>query len=244
MAHLYPPIVCRQSIGKFFGDSDRAVLSSRASDRHRHMSPSFSNELILQKLEKGFNLIEIFFAFLMSQDIFFDLVVPTIPVSQGIDPERIGQETQVEHHIGIERNSVLVTERNHADFKWHHDSLAAILLHELFPQLMHICFRGVDNYVRPASQRTQHLPFPGDAFRDSAVTRHGMGPAGLLESAQERFIIGLQKKNSVRNLSSIHFLQRLVQILEELAAPYIYHGGQVIDFVVALRAELHHLEQK
>jgi hypothetical protein len=241
---LDPPVVRSEANSNFLGYRNGAVPPARASYGYGHVAATLSHELVFQKEQERFDAVQVFNALLLAEDVLLDLLIPPALVTQGVYPEGVGQETEVEHHVRIERDSVLVTEGDHAYFQKNGSNVVPESAHQLLSQFMDVALGCIYYDVGAPSQGLQHPALAGDAFADAAVGMDRMGAPRLLETPYKGILVGLEEYDAIRYLAPIQFAQRFIEIFEELAAADIDNRREMIDFVVPLRAQLDHLENE
>jgi len=97
------------------GDDHRAVLAARAADRHREMVRAFLDVFRKRIVGESQQALQELLGLRLLHDIVIDALVVARIRPQVDDPVRIGQETDVDHQIGIQRHAVLVAEADEAD---------------------------------------------------------------------------------------------------------------------------------
>src|SRR5438874_3397252 len=203
----------RHPLGQLLSDDHRAVTSTRAPDRDREVRLALLHECRQQEPEELVELGEERVALGLPEDIGAHVVVEPGLRSQRVDPVRVRQEARVEHEVDVEREAVLVAERDDRRLQAG-PSLAPEQVEQPVAQLVDVELGGVDDHVGLGLDRLEELPLALDALPYPLALGEGVTPAGVLVTADEHLVRRLEEQNANVGAGLAELVERGCELLE------------------------------
>ena len=241
MAHQDVPIA-REPASQLLDDRDRAMAPARAADADRDVQLAFLLELRQREPQQALDLLHELAAALGfgAEHELRDLGIAAIEVRQRRLEVRVRQESNVEHEVELERQTVLEAER-HERHRELAGAAVAILDDRL--QLMHVEVGRVDDR-RAVAQLGHQLAIAAHAI-DEIIARQRMPPPRLGESPEQHLVGRVEEHHLEPMTGAAEHRDRLVPRRQVLALASIDRDrelvavtlvGEVIDH---LRHERH-----
>ena len=141
---------------------------------------------------------------------------------------RIGQEADVEHHIGVERHTVLEAEAEAGDQQLLGLFLVAKALQDVGAQLVYVEIRSVNQRVGDVANGVQQLPLLHNGARNSLRPAQRVRPPCFRVAAHQHRVLRIQKNHSRREQLA-HALQYLGQAVQRGSFANIHHDRRALN---------------
>src|SRR5262245_4536969 len=163
--------------------------------------------------------------------------------TQLLDEERVRQEAAVEHQVGVDREAVLVPERDQGD----RQRAGVGRLEELSqrgPQLVHGEHARVDDARRLAAQLAQRFALAPDAVGDRAALRGGMRTPGLAEAPHQHVVTGLEIDDLRLRTCRAQLVEDVREVAQETALPDVNPERHTADILARALPQLDESRQQ
>src|SRR5947199_358312 len=157
---------------------------------------------------------------------------------------RVGQESHVEHEVGVERNAIFVPKREHGDGERDRVWTAHERVHDRVAQFAYAEGGRVDDLVGFLFHGLQPAPLGPDAVHDAARLGQGMLAARLLETADQHIVGRIEEEDDIVQPHRLQGVQRGDQIIEKLPPARVDGQRRALDTTFRLHAEFGELRQQ
>jgi len=147
--------------------------------------------------------------------------------TQLVDPVRVREEPAVEEEVDVDGDAVLVPERHDARLqrrdRWR---VLAEELVEAVAQRVDVEHRGVNDEVGLALEPSEELSLAGDAVDDALGVRERVAAPGLLESADEHVVGGVEEHDAREHALGMQLGERTLEVVHERARAHVDHKDE------------------
>ncbi len=167
----------------------------------------------------------------LGQDVLAHRLVEPAEGPQLLDPEGVGEEAAVEDQVDVERDAVLVPER---DDRGLHVLLLVVTegLEDPRAQLVRVQLAGVDHEVGPLAYRLEQLALVGDRLLHTPRGQR-VPAAGALIAADQHLVRRVQEDDPHALAGGAQLVEHVGQVVEVLrtrvAAAPPDHQGHTLD---------------
>src|SRR3989449_11662165 len=244
MPHRNAVAAAREVLRQFIRQDHRAVFASRTPQRHCQMRLALFHvvrqEIIHQRGQMAHKLLRR----RRAEHKTADLRAAAGQGTQRFVVVRVRQEPHIEHEIGVERDAILISERDHGDGQGGRVRSPHERVHDGVPQFSHAQCRRIDDLTRFPFHRLQPVPLRADAIHDAAGLGQRVLPAGFLEAADQHVIGGIEKQNDIVQAHRLEMAQRSEEIVEELTPAHVDGQGSASYAPLGLQTEFDELWQQ
>ena len=214
--------------GQGLRDGDRPVLAAGAADADGDVAPALADVAGGHRPHEVDHAVDELRRPLLAHDEVGDGDVLAAEVAQLGDPERVGQEPQVEDEVRVERDAVLEPERHqrHADLG---PSPLGEDLGHLLGELVDVEPGGVDDHLRVGAQVLQQVALAHDSVEEPALPLQRVRAAHALEPAHQRLVGGVEEHQVGLPAALPQLGQRVAQVGEEAAGADIHDRRDARD---------------
>src|SRR2546430_7840774 len=152
-------------------EGDRAVPAPRAAHRDGQVRLALALVRGEHEAQEVLDVAQQLAAFRVLHHELADLVLAAVERAQVLDEVRVGQETDVEDEVGVERYAVLEAEGHERDGEARTLLGRHVRLDEHVLELVHGHARGVHDTIGHLAHGTQRLALGADTVEDVAVGR-------------------------------------------------------------------------
>src|SRR5659263_181883 len=146
---------------------------------------------------------------------------------------RVGEEPDVDHHVGFDGDPVPVTEGDDAHLQAA-GPLAAEPSHKGIPKLVDVQLGGVDDRVGHLPKRREYAPLLPDRAKGAAPGREGVLPPRFAEPPHERLVRRVEEEDVDRAPPPPQFIEDPGEVREELLPPDVHPEGHPGPFAPRL----------
>ena len=163
MRHLGRITVLRQRFLYLLSQHDGTVLSAGAADSDRQIALTLADVMRNQIGEQAFDAAEKFARLRKRANVLLDFGIFAGVTAQAGDKVRVGQKADIEHEIGVRRDTIFVAETDDGN---EHGTLIGILktLGDEVTQLVDIELGRIDHHIGKLADRLHERAFVAQAF--------------------------------------------------------------------------------
>ena len=207
----------------------RAMSPSRAADRDREIRLALALVGRQHEAQEVLQTPEELAALLGLHDEVPHPAVAAVQRPQRLHEVRVGQEADVEHQIGVERDAVLEAERHQRDGQARPPPGRDVVLDEQVLELVHGERGRVHHAVGDLAERGEHLALGADAVEYVAVGRQRVPAARLPVAAHQRLLARLQEQDLGGVAPLAQLGQRVEQVREVFPLADVHAERHAID---------------